>query len=498
MGWFQIGGTGSGGQGGTGGTGSGSTSTGLTAAKNFNQSSFNIVGPKGKVIQSVPVNLNFQSSYSYILNSEMVGQNGIKTQFTGDHKYAAGSLDNFNTLVADPNGNGLTESVLGTVNKIVAGAGIYISAPNGQNVVTISTEPLNLQTFKHDLYDISWSTSVPDKNGEYPYGIPGQFTAVGTNGSILRSRDGHNWTEMKPNTSTAIYSVTSEISNDILDNHMEYCGVGISGVGLYGRLGSAQGDSFTAIGQLYDQTGAITEDLNTTIIIPIDARLPPIPAVTQLKGGITEWAIFTGGSADQGAPVIELANGDVITNYKLTSAEFQRGNGTPTLVFSKSSNDSIQIKVVLYSSDVRFTPGTGITGQFPYQLSPLLVDSNGVPLLDNQGRARYYSDAYGPVVIFEKFANGQYWFTPWIKFTLYTVNSDGSQTEYASDADYYSNNSYWGYIDGHSAFARVPLGPAGSLAQGYYYVRIDTWGSDPGSSGVEPDYTFNGDFLVGP
>jgi len=137
---------------GPGGNGGGGNTGGLPPPKNFSTATFNFIGADGKVIKSVPIDENYQAKYKVSPGAGEVGQNRIVARFTGDHKYAARSLDDFNIKVSDANGLNDNKSAQGTVNQIVAGAGVFISAPNGQGVVTIGTEPIDLTNFEEDLY----------------------------------------------------------------------------------------------------------------------------------------------------------------------------------------------------------------------------------------------------------------------------------------------------------------------------------------------------------
>lgn len=153
-----------------------------------------ITDADGNILTSLPLSDKGKASYSRVLTADNIGQNGLGAKFTGNGRFAGGSVDSFNTHVADANGNNATKGILQGVTQVVAGEGIYISSPNGQGVVTVSTKPLHIGPVTDDLLDVCWSkvdpTSPPDPQW------PGCFIAVGKNGVTMRSRDGHNWTRL--------------------------------------------------------------------------------------------------------------------------------------------------------------------------------------------------------------------------------------------------------------------------------------------------------------
>jgi hypothetical protein len=257
---------------------------------NFAKPTVHLTDGDGKIIKALEVDANGRASYTTLLTAGDIGQKTVQAQFTGDPVYAHGTLDKFSVQIPDQLGLNNNKAQIGTVNQIVAGGGIYISAPNGQGVVTVSTEPLNLDHFKGNVYDISWSEIVYDYNSSYkpiydskPYGIPGQFTAVGAGGAILRSRDGNNWVQMYPYTNATLYAVASEINAIINENHLEMIAVGAGGQAAAGYLGGAT-DSLENVGQLTDQDGLVLDDFYGVGIFVNDAQ---IVSDHQFTGGLT-------------------------------------------------------------------------------------------------------------------------------------------------------------------------------------------------------------------
>jgi hypothetical protein len=231
---------------------------------------FNFKDPAGKVLSAVPLDSNNQAVYTKTLTANDVGQGPVRAYFTGDSTYKAGSSDSFVTHTSDINGHNATAGISPTVTQIVAGPGIYISAPNGQGIVTVSTQPLPTTLTTESLWDICWTKTTNPVRG-----IVGQFTAVGNNGVNLRSRDGVNWIELQPNITpeasggggvTNIYGVSAEIDTSI-PGGLEINGVGGYGTSIYGQLGS-NGDSVYQVSTLSDQNGTIVAGFNSTTIIP--------------------------------------------------------------------------------------------------------------------------------------------------------------------------------------------------------------------------------------
>ena len=494
---------------GPGGNGDGTGGTlGQLQPKNFSTATFNFAGGDGKVLQSVAIDKNFQAKYAIKLGTAEIGQNKIVAKFTGDHQYAAKSLDDFNINVSDTNGLNDSKSAQGTVNQIVAGPGIFISAPNGQGVVTIGTEPLNLDNFSEDLHEVSWSLAVPDAQNKLPYGIPGQFTAVGANGSILRSRDGHNWVQLPQTTSTNIYGIASEYGLDIGDRHMEYVGVGANGIGFYGRMGSANGDSFDKVGQLSDQNGYINETLVSVITVPLKETVP-YDYTKQFTGGISDYTIANNAATTStGVPLYDLGSESVphlnlMTYYIINSCQLRRTNGVPTLIFSNSASDAFQIKIDMEVSDIRFTPGTAFSGKSPYRYFPIAVNNDGTffvdPVTGNYGvpiSPGYLSDPSSDIpplttMWLIPFPNGQYYFSPYIRVTD-AVNGAAFVADYIPTNFWSGNGHNTSFVYNFATMANFP-------DYGSYGLIVETWSNKAIYDAQQPaDYKFTATFEIIP
>jgi hypothetical protein len=240
--------------------------------KNWSSASVAVVDSAGKTITAKTVNSsNKLATLSTVLTAADIGMKVFSGKFLGDSIFAAGSSDKSTLKVLARDSTTHNKSNAGTVNQIVAGPGIYISAPNGQGVVTISTVPIDLDVTKEYLHDVAWSIMEP----EIPGGVPGAFIAVGDKGTSLRSRDGYNWVRLPRINCDApdILDVSSELNADIPDQHVEYNGVGLAGKSIYGRAGyigtgtdTSKIDGMVTVTQLQDQNGAITDDLQFTSI----------------------------------------------------------------------------------------------------------------------------------------------------------------------------------------------------------------------------------------
>lgn len=137
----------------------------------------------GNVIKTVELDENNQARFSKTLTADDFGPNGLQARFNGSSALARGQKQKFNQQI----GSG-TNSKSPYVTKIVAGPGIYISAPNGQGVVTISTEPISSTITDDDLFNVTWTIS---DGTAFKTGTDlSQFTIGGANGIVMRSRDG--------------------------------------------------------------------------------------------------------------------------------------------------------------------------------------------------------------------------------------------------------------------------------------------------------------------
>lgn len=490
MGWFQFPPGQGGGIGGGGGTG-----TTATVFPTVPNGKVQLKDGDGKVVQAVPLDTRGKGTYTKTLTEADIGQKKLTAHYTGDATFAAKSQDEFVTAVSDADGLGATVAQLPSVEQIVAGPGIWISAPNGQGIVTISAEPLLTEAGTEDLYDICWSTEV----GTAPWGAVGQFTAVGVNGTNLRSRDGKNWVQMRSGTDTAIYGVSAELNPDLPNGHLEYVGVGPNGTGFYGLLGSPDGDGMVTTGQLRDQAGLIVDTLiSTAIIYTADTTVPN----NQFEGGLAQGGINNGGNATQGAPVVTTETAEVITYFNITKCELNKGLGSglgkPSLIFSASAQEVIKIKTYMNVTDLRFTPGTSIAGQFPYYEN--IPDPAGGTL--SNGRHGTISVPYflyndqatvpgTPVPI--------YWVVPYIKATVDgTVAVQGNLSGTVGIG--------WEASDFYNASIFLTLGTAGvNLGIGHHTIQVDYWlginrATDPAavSGNSLPWFSFTSHFVVGP
>jgi hypothetical protein len=150
-------------------------------------SSMSFKGPAGP-LGSVPIDpVTNQAIYRQVIGS--AGVQTVSSTFLGGNGYIPGGKDNYTLHIGSS-----TQSTVNTVNQIVAGPGIYISAPNGQGVVTISTSPIPTTLTQDNLYDVRWTITDPDHVPSI--GDQSQFTVGGANGLNLRSRDGVNFVEM--------------------------------------------------------------------------------------------------------------------------------------------------------------------------------------------------------------------------------------------------------------------------------------------------------------
>jgi hypothetical protein len=255
--------------------------------KNFSKGSFNFVDGDDQVINGVEIDENQQSQLTYTFKPEDVGIKTFKGRYTGDNTYAPAVSDEFTVQVVDPNGNGGANGQNPYVTQIVAGPGIYISAPNGKGIVTISTQPIDASINTQPLLDIAWSKSF----GSTPTGVVPQFIAVGNTGTNIRSRDGDNWTKMK-GTTVDINSVCAVVSDTIPDNGMEYIGVADQGQVIYGRAG-ADGDAMSRLGTLRDNNGTITENLTTISAFPNAGDPDTSSAASTTTTIVADYAVLT-------------------------------------------------------------------------------------------------------------------------------------------------------------------------------------------------------------
>jgi hypothetical protein len=226
-----------------------------TPGSNILPPSVAIKDSSGQLAKSVELDSRGRGVYTKTLGANDQGVRTMNSSFLGK----PGTISNFTQHVYDANGN-LSGSLAGTVDQVVAGPGIYVSSPNGQGVVTVSTEPLPTNKTNDTLFDVSWVYDTTDRG----FGIVGEFIAVGVNGLNMRSRDGINWVQMFPSGQTII-GISVEQASTLPDNHVEYNGVGLAGRSIYGRNGTNK-DAMITVSQLSDQDGPITETFISTDI----------------------------------------------------------------------------------------------------------------------------------------------------------------------------------------------------------------------------------------
>lgn len=290
---------------------------------NWSEGSVNFIGPDGRVVKSATPDANGQVRYTTTVGSK--GINGVTGRFTGN-----GITDTSYFHATDANGYGATQSIAGTVDQIVAGPGIYISSPNGQGVVTVSLHPLPTQVNVNTLYDVVWTY---DANPTRPFGVVGEFIAVGAGGTNMKSRDANNWSQLFP-ANTTIVGVSAEINSSIPDGHVEYNGVGLGGNSIYGRVGFNK-DSMTSVNQLSDQTGLISENLISTFIF----------AATTATSTST-----TGGG---GSPPIGGGTGSL--NFTVSNVRMEAG-GSGTTATNFTTSDYVNIYWTTQSLDLNAYP----------------------------------------------------------------------------------------------------------------------------------------------
>jgi len=248
------------------------------AVYNWAQKGFSFTGPDGNVLKTVGIDGNNQARYTRTLKQDDIGQFQLGTRFNGAADPYAST--NFNSHMG-----GSTKSTTPYVTQIVAGPGIYISAPDGRGVVTVSIQPVSTSITEDNLFDIQWTIS---DDGGFKMGTDlSQFTIGGAQGVALRSRDGVNMVDMSSKIAAAgggfinYTNATSLQSSEFSDNGVVYftpvsidqqdgAPVPDGVIVLWGRLGRTNtgkiliGDGFGAFSSRVLQGGSeITgEDIN--------------------------------------------------------------------------------------------------------------------------------------------------------------------------------------------------------------------------------------------
>ena len=301
------------------GEGPGNTGTTTVIEQPVDPGNFHIVDGNGKILNSLPINtVTNQAIYTATYTTKDIGIKTVGVQFTGNASSKAGGKDSFTLQVADANGMNATASQVPGVAQAVAGPGIWVSAPNGQGVVTISTYPLDIQHSTATLHSVSWTPMA--KN--LPWGTVGQFTAVGYRGVNFRSRDGNNFVRLHDNTATIreLYGVAGVVNNSITPWQTEYWAVGISNIKTtstvvfneltgddafayqavvaYGKVGINY-DGMLATNTMTDQYGIISNPVQVTLNASWAAKFYEYPIGTYVVpyNGGTGQDVFTIGDS---------------------------------------------------------------------------------------------------------------------------------------------------------------------------------------------------------
>jgi hypothetical protein len=302
---------------------------------NWNKGGFNVSDADGKVISNVPLDSNRQAKYSRTLTGDMIGQQSIRATFTGDQTAAHGSQDGFTSVLG-----GSSASAYPGVLRIVAGPGIYISAPNGQGVVTISTSPINPNPVTTDLYEVTWS-----KRTIHPVDPAnlGEFIAVGLNGVSTRSRDGVNWTQLPTVGGVSVLNgVYAHLDGLISNGQLEYAAVAYPSVGTQNQITfGIQGDGVDGFTNgtynLIDQTSSPIVGCNLCYVFPTSVGQTYLYAGA--AGQIWSGAVVVSGSdgqiyaetaVDTSKQINQLAASNTTTTntFKAIAPYYNFDNGT--------------------------------------------------------------------------------------------------------------------------------------------------------------------------
>jgi hypothetical protein len=207
MGWTEIGSTGSGGS----VTSANYTIKPLTGVPS---GTFQIKDGDGRTLTTIPLDARGKGTYIRQVKADNIGQQNLQVTYTGDHEFAGLTSDNFVSHIADANGNNSTTSQLRTVNKIVAGPGIYISPNDGYGTVAISTQPFNDPTVD-DLYNVTWTITETTSSGilNTKFSDQSMFVAVGQKGCNIYSDDGITWSDMGAKNTQGVGDVSVSFNN---------------------------------------------------------------------------------------------------------------------------------------------------------------------------------------------------------------------------------------------------------------------------------------------
>lgn len=290
----------------------------------------------GRLLRTIDLDQYGRGSYTRTIGEGDLGVNTWNSNFTGK----PGTSGSFTQHIYDANGN-LQGAAAASVDQLVAGPGIYLSSPNGLGQVTISNQPIPIVPNGTTLYSVVWSTNTSTNLTADGRFIPGQFTAVGSNGVCMRSRDGLNWVQMSNQTKT-ITGVSAEIDLSLPDNHLEYNGVGTANNSIYGRLGytgttaTNTVDGMLAVDPLSDQGGLISSTMISTFIFTPGLGTGPVDNgpfwVTDTNASTVWIKSFDPGTQIYlvGKPIFVGANGAIVR----ARVDYPAGSGQSPAYFS--------------------------------------------------------------------------------------------------------------------------------------------------------------------
>lgn len=271
--------------------------------------------PTGKVtlydadgipITTLELDENGEASYSFTLDNEDVGRNLLKAVYTGDNTYAPRGEDTFVLEVVDENGEGGTNNKAGSVKKIIAGPGIYISPKTGTGNVTISTRPIS-DSGNEAFYAVRWTGTLGTVT-KYDSDLS-MFIGVGSDGLAMTSDDGQSWSNTGPKNKLGVGGATTTFNSVHCVQEENYPGEGL----VYFNI---EDGTFNNGGTDQDYIAVSWGCLGYT-----DAQ-----------------GIYKGDNIDkQSSPLIEVGTTTPISNQQVDYAEtYTLGSDVLTLVFSTS------------------------------------------------------------------------------------------------------------------------------------------------------------------
>jgi hypothetical protein len=306
--------------------------------------SFNFVGPDGRVINSIDSDSNRQGRLVKAVKPGEIGQNTLKVRYTGDNAYVGGAVAGFTAHMG-----GSTKSTTPYVTKIVAGPGIYISAPNGQGVVTVSTKPLPVAATTQTLVAICW----PNIYNIPAIGDMSQFTTGGIGGVNLRSRDGKTFVQMDWPAGIDIVGISAEMASEIGDNHVEFNGVN-GNKSIYGRLGMVT----TSSGCCVESDGMIVVSTLTATSGVVSGLVSTFAFMNGLGySGSTGGGGGGGGGASGSSGASGGTGAWSVSNFFLYDPTY---NADPVTTFSKSTSyfGAVCYKHTMTTTDAANMPPT--------------------------------------------------------------------------------------------------------------------------------------------